>query len=368
MSSEPEYAPEAPLGASDDLPKTGGQLGRDPEHFRVSEVPLYEATGTGDHLYLFVEKRGMTTPELVGVLARAARVRERDIGHAGLKDKHAITEQWLSLPASAGDPEGWELPEGVKILAASRHANKLRTGHLKGNHFCITLTDVPENGLSRARSILERLVTRGLYNYFGEQRFGRGGSNVERAMRWLDQSGGKNRKKERFYSKLYPSVLQSEVFNRYLTRRNARGLSTLIQGEVVRLSGTGSHFVVDDPGAEQPRLDAADLVLTGPMFGPKAKAASGDALALELEALSALGLGDAQLARLARFAPGTRRDLVVPVEQASVTSPREGTLELQFFLPAGSYATQLIREFTGSPWCQERSDAAGALPGADQLG
>lgn len=333
----------------------GGVLGRDPDDFRVSEVSLYEPSGAGDHLYVRVEKRSMTTPELASALARAAGVRERDVGHAGLKDKHAVTEQWFSLPAGGREPEHWELPTGVRILATSRHKNKLRTGHLKGNHFAIRLTQVPEHGLSRAHAVLERLVTRGLYNYFGEQRFGHEGRNVERALSWLGAERGRNRKKERFYSKLYPSVIQSEVFNRYLTLRCARGLDRLLTGEVVRLHETGSYFVVERPEVEQPRLDARDLVLTGPIFGPKARAAAGAALELETEAMSGLGLGPDELGKLGRLAPGTRRDLVVPVAEASVLSPHPGVLELAFYLPAGSYATQLIREFTRAPWCEARS-------------
>jgi len=353
VSTEFSHTPEAPLLVTGDLPAAGGTLGSQPEHFRVSEKALYEPSGSGDHLYVRVEKRGMTTPELVQVLARVARVRDRDIGHAGLKDKHAVTEQWLSLPGNAEAPETWELPEGVRVLASSRHGNKLRTGHLRGNHFAIVLTGVAEDALGRARAILERLQARGLYNYFGEQRFGHGGSNLGRALQWLERPPRRG-KKERFYNKLYPSVVQSEVFNRYLGLRVARGLERLIEGEVVRLQGTGSSFVVEQPEVEQPRLDEGDLVLTGPMVGPKAKPALGTALALEQEALGTLGLESSLLERLARQAPGTRRDLVVPIEEASLSAASPASLELRFFLPAGCYATQLIREFTRAPWLEPR--------------
>jgi tRNA pseudouridine13 synthase len=353
VNNESSLTPEAPRLVTAYLPPAGGTLGSEPEHFRVSEKALYEPSGTGEHLYVRVEKRGMTTPELVHVLSRVARVRDRDIGHAGLKDKHAITEQWLSLPGNVEPPESWELPEGVRVLASSRHGNKLRTGHLRGNHFAIVLTGVTEGALERARAILETLQARGLYNYFGEQRFGRGGSNLERALEWLERPPRRGRK-ERFYSKLYPSVVQSEIFNRYLGRRAARGLDRLIGGEVVRLAGTGSCFVVEHPEVEQPRLDEGDLVLTGPMVGPKAKPALGPALELEAQALGTLGLEPSVLERLARQAPGTRRDLVVPVEEASLAAASTDSLELRFFLPAGCYATQLIREFTRAPWLAAR--------------
>jgi tRNA pseudouridine13 synthase len=347
--------PVAPLFVADDLPAAGGVLGDAPEDFHVSEKALYEPSGEGEHLYVRMEKTNLTTPELVSALARAARVRERDVGYAGLKDKHATTEQWLSLPRSALPPAVWELPDGVRVLAESRHQNKLRTGPLAGNLFVIRLGDVPQGGLERARAILERVTERGLYNYFGEQRFGHEGGNVARALEWLAGSTRPDRRKGRFYDKLYPSVIQAEVFNRYLGLRRALGLHRLLAGEVVRLDGTGSYFVVEEPEVEQHRLDARDLVLTGPLLGPKAKAASGAALELEQAALDSLGVGAEARTRLARHAPGTRRDLLVPILEASLSAPAENTLEFRFFLPAGAYATQFIREFTRAPWFERRA-------------
>jgi tRNA pseudouridine13 synthase len=121
--------PEAPSLQTSDLPGVGGGLGTLPEHFRVAEVEAYAPAGEGDHWYVRAEKRGLTTPELVAIVARAAGVAGRDVGHAGLKDKHAITEQWLSLPAAAEPPESWQLPDSVRVLRCTRHKNKLRTGH-----------------------------------------------------------------------------------------------------------------------------------------------------------------------------------------------------------------------------------------------
>lgn len=349
-------APHEPRRIST-LPPVGGRLGPDPEHFSVDEMPLYEPSGTGDHLYVKLQKRGLATPDLARMVAKAARVRERDIGYAGLKDKHAITSQWLSLPKQALLPEQWELPDTIQVLQTSAHTNKLRTGHLKGNRFGITLIDVPEPGMARAASLLEALRQSGLPNYFGEQRFGIQGKNLGQALEWLQRPPAPRRQQSRFHEKLFPSVLQAEVFNRYLTARHELGFERLVQGEVVRLSGSGSVFVVEDAEQEQPRLTSGDLVLTGPIFGPRAVAARHRAAELEAEALNALGLDSAQLERLGKAARGTRRDAWLPLDDLTFEPLSASSFRVCFTLPAGSYATQLVRELTGAAWLGLRARA-----------
>jgi tRNA pseudouridine13 synthase len=226
---------------------------------------------------------------------------------------------------------------------------------LKGNRFSIALTGLASGDHDRAQSCVDILRGSGLPNYFGEQRFGYRGRNVAEALSWLGRSKERERKKARFYEKLYPSVLQAEVFNRYLTRRFRQGLSQLIEGEVVRLAGSGSVFVVEDVATEQPRLSSADLVLTGPIFGPRAVAAKGAAAELESEALQALGLSETQLTRLGKAARGTRRDLIIELADLRLVVTDESSLQLVFSLPAGSYATQLIRELVATPWLGLRS-------------
>src|SRR5690606_21713849 len=144
---------------------------------------------------------------------------------------------------------------------------------------------------------------------------------------------------------------------RYWPRRLRLGLARLIDGEVVRLSGSASVFVVEDVEREQPRLDSADIVLTGPIFGPRAVVARGSAEALEREALQALDLSDDSLARLGKLARGTRRDLMVHLESLGLEdtdSADSSSLRVSFTLPSGSYATQLIRELTGAAWLEAR--------------
>jgi tRNA pseudouridine13 synthase len=337
-----DAAPELPLSTAD-LPGVGGKLGREPEDFQVDEVPAYLPSGTGEHVYVRVRKRELTTRAAVGMLARAASVRERDIGYAGLKDKHAVTTQWMSLPQSPLSPESWKLPPGLELLEASRHNNKLRTGHLNGNRFTIGLVGVDDAGLVRARAILDRLVRDGLYNYFGDQRFGASGDNLVHALAWLRGTERVPRHRERFLGKLYPSVIQSEVFNRYLTLRAAQGLDKLLPGEVVRLDGTGSVFVVEEAEKEQSRFVARDIHPSGPIVGPKMRRAARLALDLEERAIAEAGLTSADIEALGRHVPGTRRDLLVFPKSAEVAW-RDDRLVVSFELPAGSYATVLIRE------------------------
>ncbi|MFG0251907.1 MAG: tRNA pseudouridine(13) synthase TruD [Phycisphaerales bacterium JB038] len=160
--------------ATPDVPPLGGRLKRRPEDFFVEEVPSYEPCGEGEHLYLFIEKRGKGTLDVVRSIARHFSVRRAAVGYAGLKDKHAVTRQQLSvyLPGKdAADFGPLTLP-GVEVLRSSRHTNKLRRGHLRGNRFIIYLRDVDPDRVGDAQRILDHLVRTGVPNRFGEQRFG----------------------------------------------------------------------------------------------------------------------------------------------------------------------------------------------------
>jgi tRNA pseudouridine13 synthase len=336
-----------PLSTAD-LAKLGGSLGPDPEDFVVEELPAYLPSGQGEHVYVRVEKRRMTTRDAALALARAADVSERDVGYAGMKDKHGVTTQWFSLPRAARDLEGQSLPPELKIVEVSRHANKLRTGHLRGNRFVLGIFGSGEGGLERARALLERLTERGFLNAFGAQRFGRDGENLKTALAWLRGEATLPRSRERFLSKLYASAVQAEAFNRYAIARTRLGLDRLIQGEVVRLGGSGSLFSVEHPDRESHRLAARDIVLTGPLPGPKLRpVASGEGRELEQSVLGALGLGERELDALAGHAPGTRRDLVVRPTQGDVRADGD-RLRICFELPSGSYATEVLREMLRS--------------------
>ncbi len=344
-------------------PGTGGELGAAPEDFRVDEVPLYAFSGAGPHLYVRLEKRGWTTPDAVDALARAAQVNARDVGVPGMKDRWAVTTQWLSVPESATPPESWTLPEGLRVLEVTRHQNKLRTGHLAANRFQVRLLHTRPDALATATATAERLTRKGLPNYYGPQRFGHRLENVERALAWLAREG-RGRPIKPFQAKLYASVLQAEVFNRILARRIELGLEKLFVGETVRLAGSSRIFTVEDPERELPRLAARELALVAPIVGPKARA-KGELAALEADALAEVGLDEPALARLGRFGEGTWRELVVWPEGLTVEAEPEA-LVVAFTLPSGSYATQLLRELTHRPWAEPRREppreAAGPSP------
>jgi tRNA pseudouridine13 synthase len=350
----PSVAPHEPA-LMHGLPTLEAAIGPRPEDFVVDEVPLYPHSGSGEHLYVRIEKRGYTTPAMLRVVTRAAGVNERDVGYAGLKDKHAVTRQWLSLPAKGRPPAEWQLPEGICVVEHTRHANKLRTGHLLGNRFRIALITPDASALDRASPIAELLRVQGLFNYFGGQRFGRSGDGLRQALVWL-REGAKLHGMPRFLSKLYPSVIQAEVFNRYLSARRALGLGQLILGEVVRLDNAGAMFPIEDVAREQPRLTSGDVHLTGPIFGPKARATASEAAALELSLIDGLGLNAEAREKLAHLAPGTRRDLIAKVEGLQLRWAAVDRLELEFFLPSGSYATEVIRQFTNGSFLIDEAD------------
>ncbi|WP_428387260.1 tRNA pseudouridine(13) synthase TruD [Mucisphaera sp.] len=160
-----------------DLPGIQGVIKERPEDFLVEEQPLYEPSGEGEHLYLYIEKREMTTADAVRRIAKAFRVSRREIGYAGLKDKHAVTRQLISvrLPSPQHQDERLakvEMPPRLKVLWHDRHTNKLRRGHHAGNRFVIRIRRVEPTAVVRAKPILQRLEQQGAPNYLGQQRFG----------------------------------------------------------------------------------------------------------------------------------------------------------------------------------------------------
>lgn len=329
-----------------DLPGIGGTLKQTPEHFVVEEIPLYEASGDGDHLYVNLTRRGWNTRDVVTALARIFGLHADDIGFAGLKDRQALTTQTFSLlrvPAEdAAIRIGAELPFQVNWV--SRHRNKLRTGHLLGNRFAVFVAGVAPDALPRAEAIAAALRTRGLPNFFGVQRFGQDGDNALRGREALLGRGPRQRWLRRFLI----SAFQSDLFNRYLVQRiNLGAFDHLLAGDVAKKHGTGGLFVVEDLEREQPRFQAGEISFTGPLFGAKMKAAAAEAAALEADiwAQAAVPL---QAFKKADVDGGRRlgRLLLEQIElDASALLAANGGLWLRFTLPKGAYATVVLREF-----------------------
>lgn len=314
-----------------------------PEDFRVDEIPLYEACGAGAHTFVRIRKRGRTTEEVAGDLARATGVRRGDVGYAGRKDRNAVTTQWFSAPGlDPGRAMELELP-GATVLAASRHPHKLRTGHLRGNAFRIVVREISDESWREACRRLERLRTRGMPNRFGAQRFGRDGDNAERAAALL---AGGSRPRDRRHARFLLSALQARVFNAVLAARSAP-LDALERGDVAVLHQSGGLFVVEDPEAEQERLGGFALSPTGPIFGTRALAPRYAVAEREERIRAAHGVSARlRLPRGLRLRGG-RRPLRVRPEELSLERDGDAAV-LDFRLPRGSYATILLEELFGA--------------------
>ena len=329
--------------ATGDLPGSGGTLRASPEDFRVDEVPAYLPSGAGPHLYLRVEKRGRTTPDVLRALARALGVADRDAGYAGLKDRDAVTTQWLSFP-TAKEPGAAALDgPGLRVLEVSRHANKLRTGHVRANRFSIV---VRGGDPARARAAADALLARGLPNFFGPQRFGTEGRNAEVGKALLTGAAtpeARRAARDRFLRRLSLSAYQAHLFNLWLTARMADGLfAEALRGDVLKKLDTGGLFVCEDPAVDGPRVARFEVSPAGPIFGHKLRAAAHEALAREERILAAEGMTLEAFARGGGEAEGTRRAARLRVEVS--LEPLPGGYRAVFELPKGSYATVVMRE------------------------
>jgi tRNA pseudouridine13 synthase len=326
-----------------DLPGIGGVMRATDDDFIVDEEPAYSASGSGDHVFVRIEKRGLNTAQAVHAIAKALRIRERDIGVAGMKDRHAVTRQWISLPPPT-TPEAvlaLSLPD-VRILDATRHGHKLRTGHVRANRFILRVRGVSELAGERAAAILERLARPpGAPNWYGEQRFGKYGDNAEKGRALLR---GEHRSGDRKMDRFFVSALQSELFNAWLVARMTDGLyARVLDGDVLHKVG-GGMFTCEDATVDEPRLVSGELVVTGPMFGTKMRAPTGAAAEREAQILAAAGLAREDFAKVAQIAEGTRRDASIAVRESAIRTLDDGGLELSFALPAGAYATAVMRE------------------------
>ncbi len=309
------------------------------EDFQVTEIPAFEPDGEGEHWYFNIRKNGENTDWVAKQLASFFDVSTKEIGYAGKKDRHAITQQWFSvcLPGIMDISVENFNTESIKILEIRKHSRKLRLGALKGNRFSIVLKNVSDDKYFAQRL---SLVEKGVPNYFGEQRFGIAGGNLSRGIAMLkEQFKEKNRSKRG----LYISAVRSWFFNYVLSHRLSQNRwQQIMPGDVVMLEGTNSHFVADDLIQIHRRMLQGDLHLTGPMWGRGRSVTQSDALDWELglldpyreitQCLESIGLK--QERRSIRIIPG---DL-----QAQCNAP--GIWKISFDLPPGSFATSVLRE------------------------
>jgi tRNA pseudouridine13 synthase len=323
-----------------DLPGTGGRIKVEPADFEVEEIPAYEPAGTGEHLFLWVEKTDLGAEYFVRQVARRLGIPTGEVGTAGLKDRRAITSQWVSVPATCELALPQLDGQGIRLLRVSRHTNKLKPGHLRGNRFRILIRDA--NPTVDPEPVLARIREHGLPNFYGPQRFGRDGETATLGMSLLKAEPVKVRNP--FLRKLALSAAQSLLFNDYLARRLTDGLlRTVLAGDVMAKWPAGGMFTAEDVPTEQARFDRRETVTAGPMFGRKTFPAKGVAGEREAAVLAEAGLSPASFAGFGKLVMGTRRHNLVYVEDLSATHEVDG-LRLTFTLPAGSYATVLLRE------------------------
>ncbi len=322
------------------------------EDFVVEEISAYTPSGTGEFLFLLVEKTGISAEQLVSHLARCLRIAHQDVGTAGMKDRQAVTRQTVSVPLRCLPLIESFVHEQIRVLEVHRHPHKLRTGHLRGNRFSILIRDVVDDALPKAQAIAARLIQTGVPNFFGDQRFGRDAETLKLGLELLQGTkspGAIPRARRKFLLRLALSAVQSALFNRALVERMADGLvHQVLAGDVMQVVASGGPFVVDDPAREQPRFDSREIVISGPLFGPKMKRPVGEVASREDRLLANSGIPREAFERFSNLTPGTRRPYLIWPEELKIAGEAEG-IRLAFTLPSGCYATVVLREFQKTP-------------------
>lgn len=430
LDLDPRIDPCVYLTAS--IPPVGGLIKQRPEDFFVEELPAYEPCGSGEHIYLFIEKRDISTMHAVQAIARHFNVRIGDVGYAGLKDKVAVTRQLVSVHTPGKKPEdfpAFEHPR-IGILWTDLHTNKLRQGHLAGNRFVIRIRGTDMSKALFAHRALLQLAKGGVPNRIGEQRFGNLLNNhlIGRALllrdhqlaadlllgpspkfpdsqpisrahyaagdyqqAWDTLSRHSDTERRVLYAlakgkkihhaiynmglmpmRFFITAFQSAVFNSVLDQRLSEGtFDSLVEGDLAWKHDNGAVFTVDRAVLDDPttaeRLRSLAISPTGPMVGEEMMpppAGSKPAL-MEDAALASFGVTPQQLADFARKlrdpVPGKRRPLRIPVMFPDVEggSDEHGHyIKVVFELPAGSFATVVLRELMKPDLAAARSQNA----------
>lgn len=323
-------------------PVLSGVIRTKPDDFMVDERFAFDFTGEGEHALIHIEKTDTNTDWLARQIAEIAGLKKADVSYAGLKDRHAVTTQWFSVWLPGKPAPDWTLlnSDNVKVLDSCRHNRKLRRGSLRGNQFSLVVRQV-EGDTSELEQKLNAIQTYGVPNYFGEQRFGIDGRNLEKAEVMF---GGK-REKDRFKRSIYLSAARSAMFNDVLSQRVAMNKWVdAIPGDVMLLNNSHSYFLANDIDNEiNQRLAEHDIHPSGPLWGRGELLSKATVAELENQLTNKFKVFDIGLknARLDQ----ERRSLRLPVNNLRWQySAKDKILELSFFLPAGGYATAVLRE------------------------
>ena len=323
-------------------PQSAGLLKASPEDFVVVEDLGFEPDGEGEHILVRILKSGCNTRFVADALAKFLKIHARDVSFAGQKDKHAVTEQWLCARVP-----GKEMPdlsafqlEGCKVLEYARHKRKLRLGALKGNAFTLVLREVSQR--DEVESRLRAINTGGVPNYFGAQRFGIGGSNLQGALRWAQSDTPvRDRNKRSFWL----SAARSALFNQIVSQRLKKtDFNQVVDGDALQLAGRGSWFVAtqEELAELQRRVDEKELMVTASLPGSGEWGTQRDALAFEQSAIAEERALQSLLLR--EKVEASRRAMLLYPQQLSWNWWDDVTVELRFWLPAGSFATSVVRE------------------------
>ena len=330
------------------VPPATGRIRTEPEDFRVEEVLGFAPDGAGSHVLLTVEKRGANSGWVAAQLARAAGVAVRDVGYAGQKDRQAVTLQAYTVPVPVDAPLEPILAhsgEGYRVLAAQRHGRKLRPGSHRANRFALRVRDLAgdRDGIE---GCLQRIAGLGVPNYFGPQRFGRDGANLQRARDW---AAGGAPLRDRVQRSFALSAARSQLFNAVLAARVQRGdWNRLLPGEAVMLDGKRSFFAAPTVDADMvARCEAMDVHPSGPLPGRGSAPVTGEVLELETRVLT----GEHALIQLlaGQGLEHERRSLRLPVRDCRWQYDGADLL-IQFMLPRGAFATAVLHELLADAW------------------
>jgi tRNA pseudouridine13 synthase len=400
-----------------EFPGIGGVIKERNEDFFVQELPLYEPSGEGEHVYCEIQKIGLTTFEAMHRLGKALNVSTRDIGYAGMKDARAITRQLFSILGTTPEAVmGLQIP-GIAVQWAARHGNKLRLGHLQGNRFAIKIREVDPLHVVKVKPVLDVIQKRGLPNFFGEQRFGRRNNNDllgaalirgdhetvlklllgspdpelddpktisartafdardnAKAMHDWPRSGGLERRVlarlmkthrpsaavhaiDDKLRRLWISAVQSRLFNDVLARRIGT-IDKLLDGDLAYKHENGACFKVESAAAEQARCETFEISPTGPLVGYRMTEPEGEPLAIEKSAMADVNLKPEDFRQSGKVrVKGARRPLRVKPENIEIAGGVDefgAQITVAFTLPAGAFATVLLRELMKS---DEEADA-----------
>ena len=313
------------------------------DDFVVDEVLAYEPSGEGEHLFVRMEKHDIAMEDFFKLLRTVLDVPQTEVGYAGLKDKVAVTRQTFSLPASCEARLPLLEEHDVKILDVSRHTNRLKVGHLRGNRFDILLKGVPEEQRELAVTVGHHVANKGMVNIYGNQRFGRGFESVR--VGWDVMAGNMRiQSMSRMKRRFVVSALQSFLFNSYCLYRYRKGLlHTVLTGDIMKKCESGGMFTVEDSKADQLRLDDGEITVTGPMYWKKLMTPRGLSYELEMEHLAGYGMTLDSFAKFHSLAQGARRPTMIFAKDLEASVEERG-VRFRFFLPKGCYATVFLRE------------------------